>query len=281
MKYRILGSLALFAASCYATPVEVWVDDANGNIGEVNVATGGVTMVGSAGVQLTDMAFTANGALYGISYNSFYGINTSTGQATLIGALGDSTTANSLTFGPNGTLYTADLVNLYTIDLSTGFANYVGPMGYSSGGGLAFVNGTLYLATLSNQLATVNPTTGTATVVGNLGALNIYGLAAVGSTLYGFGGANGEDVYSINLSTGAATYISTWAGSGLGVAYGAAYDPLSLDNNPIPDPPTVPEPATFALFGIGCLLLGLGFRLRSMTAGAPIGETGEAQPAQR
>jgi len=289
MIYRLLGGLALLAASCFGTPIYVWVTDAAGDLGEVNLATGKVTVVGNAGVALTGLAFSPSGVLYGITGTSLYTINTSTGAATLTGSLGDGiSTANALAFSSSGTLYTADDENLYTVNPSTGLATDVGPMGFGSGGDLAFVGGTLYHTTVSGQLVTVNPSIGATSVVGNLGVANIWGLASPENVnLYGLASPDninlylvaGENLYSINLTSGAATFDVTWAGTthGLGVAYGAtavmgAADPVSNPVFYVSSVPT-PEPATLTLFGVGCLLLALRFRLRSSSAATPIRET--------
>lgn len=289
MIYRLLGSLTFLAVSCFGTPIYVWVDGSSGNIGEVNVATGAVTLVGNAGVILTDIAFSPGGVLYGITGTSFYTINTSTGAATLIGSLGNGiSTADALEFSSSGTLYAADDQNLYTVNLATGLATDVGPMGYASDGDLAFAGGTLYLTTYSGQLVTVNPSTGAGTLVGSLGVVNVYGLASPDNiNLYGVAG---ESLYSMSRTTGLATFDATWAGNthGLGIAYGATSVIGAAD--PPSDPPVVftsvpiatPEPATLALFGVGILLLAARSRLRSLAAhgNVPVGEvTGSRNPS--
>ena len=117
--------------------------------------------------------------LYGITGNSLYAINTSTGAATLVGRLGHGIwTANALVFSSSGTLYAADSWTLYTVNTGSGLATEVGPMGFGSGGDLAFAGGTLYLATFWGQLAMVNPSTGSGTLVGQLGASNSMGWQA-------------------------------------------------------------------------------------------------------
>ena len=262
MTWRLPAILALVAANCLASPIYFWVNDANGIIGEVNPATGAVTLVGNAGVVLTDIAFSPSGALYGITGTGLYLVNTSTGAAAWIGSLGGGVlTANALAFSSSGTLYTADSKYLYSVDPHTGMATEIGPTGYASGGDLAFLGGSLYLTTLSGQLLSLNPSTGAGTVIGNLGVANVFGLASPDNIhLYGVAG---KSLYSIDVSIGAATLDTTWAGNaqGLGTAYGETVGPDS--GNPSPLVTTVtPEPATLALFGIGCLLLTVTYRLR-------------------
>jgi hypothetical protein len=256
MKYRLFGVFTLLAASCFGG--NIWVDDVNGNIGQVNISTGAVTGFISTGVILTDIAFSPTGVLYGINFTELYSINTSTGAPTAIGPLDiASDDANALVFSSSGTLYTATVTgSLYTVNTGTGAATDVGSLGsgYGSGGDLAFVGGNLYLAVTSStgtdDLVTVNTSTGAATLVGPFGVSVVYGLATPDNvTLYGVAG---EDLYTVNLSTGAATYDTTWAGNsaGSGNANGEAFYTEA-------GAPSTPEPATLALFGVGFGLLGL------------------------
>lgn len=189
----------------------IWIDDAQGQIGIVNVATGSATVIGNSGVILTDIAFDPNGNLYGITFDTLYSINKATGVATEIGPLG-VTDANSLVFSPSGVLYAAGNKsnNLYTINTKTGSARVIFNTGYSSGGDLAFLNGNLYYTDAANLLLIkFNPTTKTTTLIGPIGSYPFYGLAvATNGVLYGV--AN-NSIYSISTSTGAGTLVSTYA----------------------------------------------------------------------
>ena len=88
---KLLRSSLLAACLCLsvlgrasAAPI-LYIDDENGVLGTVDVATGVATVIGSTGVALTDIAFAPTGELYGISFTDLYKINPNTGAAKLIG----------------------------------------------------------------------------------------------------------------------------------------------------------------------------------------------------
>ena len=238
-----LALLASFSLPAFADPINLLVDDNSGKLGYVNVSTGAVTLLGNAGVILTDIAFSPTGTLYGVDFSNLYSINTTTGRASRIGALGDL--SNALVFSDSGTLYSA-FNNLDTVNTATGHATDVGSIGYTSGGDLAFVNHQLYLATGSDQLVTVNTSTGAGTLVGNLGISDVFGLASPdGQTLYGVAGTS---LYQINPSTGAATFLLNYGGQGLGSANGETF--YTEATNPV-----APEPSSWLLLGTGLLVM--------------------------
>jgi hypothetical protein len=266
---RMCTLLAVSAVPAVASPIDLWVDDAVGNLGTVDISTGTVTLIGNSGVVLTDIAFSPTGVLYGVDFNNLYTINTSTGHASVVGSLGAAFDANALVFGSDGTLYTATTNGsgtnaLYTINPATGHGTLVGPLGFSSGGDLAFINGTLFLSTSANQLVTVNPSTGAGTLVGNIGVANVFGLATPdNSTLYGVAG---QDVYLLDTSTGAGTLVLNYGGHGLGIANGESF--IAEATNPQSPPPigVTPEPSPIILVGSSIFLLLSGRSLSRRVA---------------
>jgi hypothetical protein len=246
MRLRIFGlmlflAVHMVATSCFADST-IWVDDSSGEIGTVNTANGSVSLIGNAGVVLTDIAFSPDGVLYGIDFNDLYTINQTTGAATLVGPLGIPDAVNALVFGSDGTLYTAGVLEggFYTVDSNSGAASLVGYTGFDSAGDLAFVNGTLYLTTTSSELLSINLTNGAGTSVGNMGVANMYGLATPdNSTLFGVAGTN---LYTIDPSTGEAAVDLDFAGNGLGDANGSAFyseatGAATGGTSPVPEPP--------------------------------------------
>jgi hypothetical protein len=245
-------AISLCVTSAHANPI-LWVDDSNGEIGKVDVATGLVTLVGNAGVVLTDIGFDPSGNLFGVSFNSFYSINKTTGAATAIGGLGNGD-MNALVFSTSGTAYAMGFAsdNLYTVNTGTGAASSIGNVsGFASGGDLAFHDGTLYLASTTNELVQVNlgPVSGTG--IGPFGVPNVFGLAnGDNNVLYAVAGTS---VYSVDPGTGAATFVVDWSGQGLGSANGEAFFLEAV---------VVPEPAGLPLVLSTVGLAGLWLRWR-------------------
>lgn len=134
----------------------------------------------TSGFNMTDIAFSPNGTLYGISYSGFYSIDTLTGQATLINTH-TLINPNALVSDNNGTMYVADYDGgLYTIDITTGTHTQIATLPTGSAGDLAFYNGTLYMADVNNNLITIN-LNATPITTTTIGAMNI----GVGQTVYG------------------------------------------------------------------------------------------------
>lgn len=256
---RRLRILALIAANVLsassAMAQTLWVGDANGKLGKVDIASGNVSLVGDMGAVMTDIAFDPAGNLYGISFTSLYRIDTTTGAGMLVGDL--NTTVNSLVFGADGTLYGANN-QLYTIDPGTAGTSIIGNGAtfYISSGDLAFVQGELYLTSSvpnSDTLVRLDLTTGAATAVGSLGVSSVYGLASADRvSLYG---VSGTDIYSVSTTSGTASFLQAFAGQGLGETYGTAFRSESA--------PPIPEPGTAALGTVGLLGLWMALRRRN------------------
>ena len=218
-KFLLLGAAMVntTAASAAAT---IWVDDAYGRIGKVEASTGNATLMGPSDVLLTDIAFDPDNNLYGISFSTLYSINQATGKVTFIGNLTGVNDANSLVFGKDGSLYSAGYAskNLYKIDPKTGASTVLFNTGYSSGGDLAFIGSDLYY-TDGQNLILLNLSTKVSKLIGPIGASYVYGLINGGDDmLYAMAG---NSVYSVNITTGKGTLLSTWPAATLGQAYGS------------------------------------------------------------
>lgn len=236
----ILGAAAglAMAGNALAAPI-LWVGDSRGQLGTVDVATGAAVVIGNMGHVMTDIAFDPSGNLWGVDGGSLYMINATTAAATLVGGT-NTGFINSLVFGSNGTLYAAG-GSLFTLNTATGNGTLVGAggNGYSSSGDLAFVGGTLYLASNTpgaDTLWSIDISNGLGTQIGAINASAVYGLATADNiTLYGLAGTT---VLSVDTTTGAGTSVVSYAG-GLGTAYGTAFRTEAGA--------TVPEPSALAL----------------------------------
>jgi hypothetical protein len=189
-----------------------------------------VTKVGNfnAGDQMTDVAVTPAGVVYGVSFTTFYAINKTTGAATMIASVGGNGN-NSLTFLPNGQLLAADSNgDLKTINPSTGAVTYVGSYGGnlgSSGDLVAVASGQMFgtaPGASSDLLIKVNTTTGVSTVVGPTGKSSVWGLAYAGSRVIGF--TTSGELLKIDPLTGASTVLASTNIS----FWGASQSPLVL-----------------------------------------------------
>jgi len=152
----------------------------------INPATAQVTLVGlfnagNAGdpATMTDLAFDASGNLYGVGSiggPQLYSINLSTGQATVIGSTGlTSTTGGGLELSSAGVVYGTPTASRYgTYDLGTGaytnIANPAKPVG-GGYGALSYNGSVLYGLNVGagspppTHLVTINPPTGVVTDV--------------------------------------------------------------------------------------------------------------------
>ena len=219
-RVAIIGA-TIFAQIAVAAPI-LYIDDASGVLGKVDVQTGATTVVGSTGQILTDIAFDPTGHLFGITFTGLYSIDKATAAATFIGNLNLESLVNALVFGADGTLYAAgQSTSLYRVNTSTGAASVLGNIGFSSAGDLAFHDGQLYLSSTTNQLIRIDPSTFAGSAVGNLGFSSVFGLAnGDDNVLYG---AAGTQIFSVNTVTGAGTLSTNYAGNGLGQAHGMSF----------------------------------------------------------
>jgi PEP-CTERM motif-containing protein len=240
---RLLMAIAVAgigASAAQAGPI-LYVSDSGGRLGTVDVATGTTVVIGNMGVAMTDIAFDASGHLFGTDFDNLYSINPATAAIAFIGSMGVSD-ANALVFGSDGTLYEAgnSSTDLRSVNTTTGATTVLGNIGFSSGGDLAFNGGSLYLAT-GSQLVRVGLSPVSGTLVGSFGFSNVFGLATgEDGVLYGI---SGHDVFSVNTTTGAGTYKSTYNFALLSDAYGSSFFKEAA--------PAVPEPTTVGLLGLG------------------------------
>ena len=250
----IMTAVALsFVSPAIAAPI-LWVSDSNGNIAKVDVATGLGTTIAYSGPVLTDIAFNGTGDLFGISFTTLYKINKDTGARTTVGALGGSA-FNALVFSSTGTLYAAAGTSLYSVDTTTGLATSLGSTGFSSAGDLAFFGSKLYLSASgsgTSQLVDIGLAPVNGTLVGATGVNDVFGLArGDDGILYGVAG---NSIYTMNVTTGAATLATSYNYAGRGAAFGSAFFAEATG--------AVPEPTTWAMMLMGFGIAGYSLRRR-------------------
>ena len=243
LRNLIAAGAVMASLSVAANAAVLHINDASGQLGTVDTDTGTVTVIGSTGVILTDIAFAPNGDLYGVSFNGVYRIDPDTAATTFVGNHGIAG-ANALVFGADGTLYAAgsDTSDLFTIDIATGLGASVGTTGFTSGGDLAFVGDDLYLASSSGDLVRINLASVVGTVIGGFGVPNVFGISSPGDgTLFGVGDTS---IFRVDVATGMALDALDYGGQGLGRAFGQSFFSEAV----APMAP-VPAPAAFLLFG--------------------------------
>jgi hypothetical protein len=216
----------------------IYANDNSGRLWKVTLGTNTIRFVGYTEAYLTDIAFDpVNHALYGIDFNAFYRIDTTTGMATWVGYHGVPG-ANALVFDARGKAYVSGYLQsrLYAItNVSTGHATPIGTTGsYKSAGDLTFYNGSLIMSgytgtfssTTADSLVTISPSTGAVLHVTPTSLRILYGLASTGTNqLYGFASTSLYHLYpSATLVQNRAVLIKNFATYGIGQFYGAAYN---------------------------------------------------------
>ncbi|QYM78008.1 DUF4394 domain-containing protein [Horticoccus luteus] len=227
------------------------IDPNNGSI---------LSTIGDTGLShITAMSFNPlDGKLYAASSGSgasLYTLNTSTGAATLVGALGDSDDIPDMTFRSDGTLFAWSENNdtLKTINLATGAATDLafGTDTYQTG--LEFgPTGVLYLKVASDfYTVDVDSATVTYSMTTGVDFKNLLAIDSAGRVYSGVRDGSSTLLYTIDLNTTEATLIGTAAASFSAIAFtGTA--------------PAIPEPSTYAvMFGAAALGIAVWRRRRN------------------
>lgn len=205
---------------------KLWICDDRGELATVELNTNTVTVIGSMGIIMLDIAWSPSGELWGVDDSSrLYKIDPNNAQARMIGNLGGF--VNALTFNQDGTLYAAGGNSLYTVNTITGAVTLMGNLPVSSGGDLTFVNNELYLSTTNSELYKVNISDPPSSRICSFGVANIYGIAATSANNAIYGVGDGHRVVKVDLATGVGT-LAFACGGRLGEAYGMAFRKESI-----------------------------------------------------
>jgi len=276
-------SLALFAASASAGPIVYTVsinyNNFTSQFGTMDLTTGAFNQIGPVIADPLDGLMPGpNGKLISLSESgNLDSVNPVTGAVSVIGATGLGDVAG-VTGELNGTVYATDLYNnLYSVNTTTGVASLIGPTGLPicpslvsssevSDETLFTANGKLYAtfdginlmnSTLVDppELYQINPVTGVATLVGAT-ALGLQAVVQINGTAYGldFDPTGQNTVLSLNLANGNTTFLNDYASSPVAGGVNAFA---------VTGASPTPEPASFALVGIGIALVACRRRRRS------------------
>jgi len=224
----VTGSVAQTAVATAAPRTSgpgpiVYLVDKSGKLGTLDLGTRAVRVIGSTGLHLTDIAFSPDHKLYGVTFKNFYRLDPATGHATFVGKLGVRG-INALVFDKSGHGYAAafNSTNLYRVDATTGHATVIGPNGrYKSAGDLAFLKGLLLLTTSDENVVALNPATGKSGAVRHDGIKDLFGLVSPSPDELDAFAFDRAYRYNAALQT---TASFSFAGKGLGKILGAAFD---------------------------------------------------------
>lgn len=255
--FAVSIALASYPVAAFADTFE-YVTASNGQFGTVDLETGAFTFIGdTTGNPLAGIA-NLGGTLYAVNAsNELVTINQSTAASTVIGPTG----VTLLTLaGSGGQLFGTDASNnLYSINLLTGAATLIGSTGilpiianedYSLAG-----NGTELFYTeeqgsdgsvLASTLYSINETTAASSTIGLTGIHDIVGAGFTDGTLYGYTtpflvASTIPSLYTLDTTTGAATFVATLGPTLTGGVFGATT--------------YVPEPGSWVLLLTSVVLL--------------------------
>jgi hypothetical protein len=194
------------------------------------------------GENMTDIAVSPDGQVFGISETAFYAVDAGDGHGTRLAPLeACGTFGVALTFGPDGTLYAGDFNGAFCrIDVSVTPPDVirVGDLGDDlalAGDLVAVADGTLYGTAYDtstpatqddNLLVRIDPASGTATRLAGtrIGWGRLFGVGYDVGTVFAFTHDGTGEVVTVDPLTGAGTLYATFTdpASGSGIAFAGA-----------------------------------------------------------
>jgi hypothetical protein len=204
-------------ASVAQTPT-AYVGLGNDLFGTVDLTTGAYTQTANLGVLFSGIGVGPGGSIYGSKFqgSTLYQVNPATGALTTIG----NSSVSYYDFGSTTSgVYGLDRnLNLYIVDPTTAATTLIGPTGLHLPSGFwigaSTGSNTLYFTMASRNspeiLYSINTNTGVATEIGNTGVPNLGAMVFENGTLFAGSGASGTfSIYTLDLSTGLATLVTT------------------------------------------------------------------------
>jgi len=206
--------MSVTVQGAFEDSVHMYAHDQGGNLYTVDLQTREARLVGQTALVFWDIAFSAEGELYGIDFSSYYKstvlyqIDPTTADSLWIGPIGLGGGWNSLVFDEDGTLWAAGAGSIATIDTDSGagtiFTTFdIFSLGVAAGD-LAFSkDGDLYLTTTKGLLVRIDTADGTVEEIGDLGYNDIRMLGrGPDGQMYGITSDN--QLLQIDLTTGTA-----------------------------------------------------------------------------
>ncbi|MGC4057423.1 MAG: hypothetical protein QM743_04775 [Chitinophagaceae bacterium] len=150
-KLLIAALLGISANVCAQQPIYATIT--GGDLYSFDLANCTRKLIGSTGVGFGDIAFTADGKLWGIAGGELFEINTATAAVRSLGLTGVQ--AVSLV-GLNDTLLLAeDQKKLYSINVKTGASKYIDTIGFQAAGDLTWYDTDLVMVTSDGQIVKI------------------------------------------------------------------------------------------------------------------------------
>jgi len=257
--FNLLVAGVIGAAAVPASAQVVYVASSNGQIGKLDVLTGGYTLINaSPGALIGGLGF-HSGVLYGLdSGANLDTINQTTGQATLVGPTGQSVSGGwGLGATNDGAVYMQGDGQVSTVNLTSGASTPLpSSLGFATGSVLAGdPSGNLYIDDTGNgNLYSVNRSTGAPSLIGTMSALvgqTPDALCWTDGALYAITLQGG--IYRVSVSDASAVQVANFSVGNDGAIWAAASNYSA----------TTPEPFTLALCVAGLGLAGRRMRQRT------------------
>jgi hypothetical protein len=248
----VIITLFVFIAPILRADDTAYFIGTSGQFGTIDLDTGAATMLGTSSIPNYSIAGLAEvgGALYTAGYtaSTLYTVNPASGALNAVGssiiffALGSTTTGLYAAGWPAGTS-TSGPTYLYSINPRTAAATQIGQFGPGLGPfyaqSLSTGSSTLYFADYEN-LYSIDTTSGAATLIGGTSSIILGGLAYENGKLYAGNCCPTASVWTLNVTSGAATLSANATGASFAMA-GLA--PIT--------PPVTPQILTQFVFGGG------------------------------
>ena len=221
-----LAPATVDGAARVAGPV-VFLADNTGRLGRLDLGTRAVTVIGRMAAVMNDIAFCPGGALFGISAQSLYRINTATAAIIRIGSYGRPA-LNSLVCNSAGSLFAGAFTQtkLYRLNRLNGAKTALSGIAAQSAGDLVFHETKLFLSTRQKELANLNKVTGAVITRKPHGIVDLFGLVSTGvDKLYGFAFTKAyRFVENADGPTGQSVLLFDFANKGLTKIFGASFN---------------------------------------------------------